>query len=249
MQGLTLTSLALSAIIMLLSIVVRGQTQYGRFTTTENWMITSGSALAVGGSFLLQKQVKPFTPQELTSFEQQALTGVAAWPSRRFDSQAAKASDALILVSALLPATAFIFEEGRKDFGRGAQMYGQVAFLNFAVTNTVKSLVRRPRPYAYNPNAPEHVRLSRDARMSFYSGHVSTVASFSFFAASVVHHYSDQRGVRTAAWAGAAILPALTGYLRMRAGKHFLSDVAVGYAAGAAIGFSVPLMHRNRGKN
>lgn len=221
------------------------QSTYGRFTPQENLIFTSGSALAVGGSFLLQRQVKPFTPADLPRFEANTLTGISAWPAGRYDVQAGHASDALVLFSALLPATALLFEEGRRDVGRGMHMYAQVAFLNYAVTNTVKSLVRRPRPYMYNPNAPEDLRLSRDARMSFFSGHVSTAASFSFFAASVVHRYSDRRSVRAAAWAGAALVPAVTGYFRMRAGKHFLSDLAVGYAAGAAIGLTIPLLHRS----
>jgi membrane-associated phospholipid phosphatase len=57
---------------------------------------------------------------------------------------------------------------------------------------------------------------------------------------------APERAVRAAAWAGAALLPAVTGYFRMRAGKHFLSDVAVGYVAGAAIGLSIPLLHRSQ---
>ncbi len=39
-------------------------------------------------------------------------------------------------------------------------------------------------------------------------------------------------------------LPALTGYLRIRAGKHYPSDVLAGYALGALIGYAVPALHR-----
>ena len=45
-------------------------------------------------------------------------------------------------------------------------------------------------------------------------------------------------------WATAAIVPAIQGYLRVRAGKHFVTDVVVGYLIGAAVGLLVPSLHR-----
>jgi membrane-associated phospholipid phosphatase len=35
-----------------------------------------------------------------------------------------------------------------------------------------------------------------------------------------------------------------TAILRVRAGKHFWTDVLVGYGVGASIGLAVPLMHK-----
>ena len=46
-------------------------------------------------------------------------------------------------------------------------------------------------------------------------------------------------------WAVAASIPAVTGYLRVRAGRHYVTDVATGYALGAAIGWLVPTIHKN----
>ncbi len=217
-----------------------------RFTNQQNWMMTSGSALVAGGSFLLQRSTPGLTEADLRRLETKSFTGIAAYPARRYDTRAARTSDWLVIAAAALPATALLFEEGRSEMGQGLHMYSQVLFVNYAVTNLTKSLVRRPRPYAYNPNVPDHIRMERDARFSFFSGHASTAASFSFFTASVIHRYSDNRAVRTAAWVGAAILPAVTGYFRMRAGKHFFSDVMVGYAAGALVGIGVPLLHRTQ---
>lgn len=217
-----------------------------RFTNQQNWMMTSGSALVAGGSFLLQRSTPVFTEADLRQMETRTFSGIAAYPAGRYDLRAARTSDWLVLAAAALPATALLFEEGRSEIGQGLHMYGQVLFVNYAVTNLTKTLVRRPRPYAYNPNVPDHIRMERDARFSFFSGHASTASSFSFFTAAVIHRYSDSRAVRTAAWIGAAVLPAITGYYRMRAGKHFFSDVLVGYAAGAVVGVSVPLLHRTQ---
>ena len=45
-------------------------------------------------------------------------------------------------------------------------------------------------------------------------------------------------------WAAAAAVPAATGILRQQAGKHFWTDVVVGYAWGAAVGLLVPELHK-----
>jgi membrane-associated phospholipid phosphatase len=45
-------------------------------------------------------------------------------------------------------------------------------------------------------------------------------------------------------WTGAITLPAIVGYLRVKAGRHYPSDVIVGYGVGALIGYLVPTLHK-----
>ncbi|MEZ4880043.1 MAG: phosphatase PAP2 family protein [Chitinophagales bacterium] len=49
-------------------------------------------------------------------------------------------------------------------------------------------------------------------------------------------------------WTGAAIIPAITGLCRYGAGKHFFTDVIVGYAIGSAIGIGIPQLHKIKQK-
>ncbi|MBT8218659.1 MAG: phosphatase PAP2 family protein, partial [Bacteroidia bacterium] len=44
-------------------------------------------------------------------------------------------------------------------------------------------------------------------------------------------------------WTTAIAVPALTGLLRTRAGKHFYTDVIVGFVVGAAVGYLIPEIH------
>ena len=39
-------------------------------------------------------------------------------------------------------------------------------------------------------------------------------------------------------------MPAVVGYLRVKAKKHFLIDVVVGYVTGAVIGFGIAELHK-----
>ncbi len=50
-------------------------------------------------------------------------------------------------------------------------------------------------------------------------------------------------------WVVAATVPTITGYLRYKAGYHFLSDNILGYVIGAGTGILIPKMHKNKALN
>jgi membrane-associated phospholipid phosphatase len=50
-------------------------------------------------------------------------------------------------------------------------------------------------------------------------------------------------------WGVAAAIPASVGYMRIKAGKHFLTDNLIGYGVGAAAGILIPELHKKANKN
>ena len=50
-------------------------------------------------------------------------------------------------------------------------------------------------------------------------------------------------------WSGAFLIPATTAYLRVKAGRHFPTDVIAGYATGAIVGYLIPHLHKKERKN
>lgn len=92
--------------------------------------------------------------------------------------------------------------------------------------------------------------MARDAplgnhdRTSFVSGHTSATAVGTFFAARVIADCYPESPWRHVAWVLAAALPAATGYYRVRAGRHSVSDVLGGLFVGAASGMAVPTLAR-----
>ena len=52
---------------------------------------------------------------------------------------------------------------------------------------------------------------------------------------------------RVPARAGAALAPATVGFLRVKGGKHFPTDVLTGLVVGAATGYLVPRLHKIKG--
>jgi membrane-associated phospholipid phosphatase len=131
----------------------------------------------------------------------------------------------------------------KSNAGTMTVMAAQTFLLSAGITNVVKNSVRRPRPFLYNPDAPLAPKLERDGRQSFFSGHTSTTAALCFFTAQTYAKVYPQARSKYVVWGAAIVLPALTGFYRIKAGKHFPSDVVVGYTVGALTGLAVPYWH------
>ncbi len=125
--------------------------------------------------------------------------------------------------------------------------------VNATLTHIVKHAVRRPRPYTYDSAWRDELQSSLDdgefvecdGQLSFYSGHTSAAGAWSFAVAHSLSSTSDWSWqLRTVPYLTAAGLTAWTGILRVRAHKHFPTDVIVGGMAGAAVGILVPELHR-----
>jgi membrane-associated phospholipid phosphatase len=132
------------------------------------------------------------------------------------------------------------------------QKAGQVIVLyleTMAITGTMYAItagsVQRSRPLVYSSSAPMSERMDKDAQRSFYAGHTAATAAATFFAAKVFQDFNPDSGAKPYVWTTAAVIPAAVGYLRLKSGRHFLSDNLIGYGLGAATGILVPQLHKN----
>ncbi len=161
---------------------------------------------------------------------------------------AGRIADVTLLTTMALPLPMLI--EGVDERSAAATMiYAQTHSVNFLLTAVAKFTVRRPRPYTYDSSSPaaDHdCGRDSDRCLSFFSGHAST--SFAAALSSVMLVSESARippGVRLGAWGVQLGLAGATAHLRVRAGKHFPSDVIVGSLVGSTIGVVVPLLHRD----
>ncbi len=127
-------------------------------------------------------------------------------------------------------------------------MYAEVFTFNYGLTEIGKNLAKRPRPYVYNTELPLDQRTNSTSRKSFFSGHTSQTAAACYFFAKVItdYHPTLDRAYKIGLWTFAASVPAINGYLRVKAGKHFPTDVITGYVIGAASGVIIPQLHRTK---
>lgn len=206
----------------------------------------AGISLGLHTSYLLMKRrLQPLTEAQILALRREDIWAFDRSPSYNWSRPAAHASDALMFTAIASPALLLLDRDIRQRSGwRVAVMGMQVFALNTGITNLTKILVKRTRPFVYNPDAPMSYKQREDARLAFFSGHTSTTASMSFFTAKVYHdHHRGSRAVPFV-WAGAAVLPAVTGFLRWRAGKHYITDIITGYAVGALVGILVPELYK-----
>jgi membrane-associated phospholipid phosphatase len=108
----------------------------------------------------------------------------------------------------------------------------------------VKYAVGRARPYVWMGNGDPYGD-PQDANLSFFSGHTT----FTFAVAVSAGTIFLMQKMPGAGWVlgGGLALAAFTGYLRMGAEQHYLTDVLVGAAVGSLVGWAVPfLFHRPR---
>ena len=157
-------------------------------------------------------------------------------------------SDVLLYTSFAIPTTLFLVKRARGEELKILTMFAEMALINTGFTNIVKVSTSRLRPNTYNPLVSEEIKLRATSNRSFFSGHTSNAASFSFFTASVLNDlYPDWKAGKYVTWGAAITIPAVVAYTRVGAGKHFPSDVIAGYLFGAAVGIVIPKLHKSKG--
>jgi len=208
----------------------------------DYWLV--GSALILNGTaFLIRENMDAPTMAQLERLNRGDINRFDRAATYNWSPQASDWSDRTEIASIFFPLVLLSRDEGRKDALKLLLMGAEAVAINQGLTDMSKSISKRYRPFAYNDDAPLDNRLSKNARLSFYSGHTSASATFCFFTASVFAKYYPESRMKPLVWAAAITLPAVTGWLRYEAGKHYLTDVIVAYGMGAMVGTLVPKLH------
>ena len=223
--------------------VIVGQSPYQFDVKREAALLGAGAAMHVS-SLVLTNNMQPLSERQIALYALDGVDGIDRRATTLFSDKARATSDITRNVGLVLPVTLLIPRATRSESGKIGllllETYGVVAGLTYLS----KSAFHRPRPFVYNPNVHISEKRKLNAQYSFFSGHTSLASGMSFFAAKVFSDYHPDSPLQPYVWATAATIPALTGYLRVRAGKHFPSDVITGYAVGALAGILIPQMHK-----
>jgi membrane-associated phospholipid phosphatase len=208
------------------------------------WPVLGAGVLTTGASVYLDRRVQPLTPEQITTLMRSPVTGFDSYALPYYSERAHQVSNISGLASVAMPFALLLDRNNRRHADKLMLITFEGALLNMGVMSLTKALTLRPRPFVYNPDVPMDIKLENGAQYSFFSGHVSTAATFSFMGAQMYSDLYPNSRYKKVVWVVAAALPMVTGYARMRAGKHFPTDVIVGYGVGAAIGIFVPRLHR-----
>jgi len=224
----------------LLPIAASGQTAHDLMLGRE--LAFAGAGLGTNGIGLLLRHGNAKRPAPVIDLNR--VPAIDRWSTRQWHPRAHRASNVLF-VGAITASFAggFVLQGTHRPFDPAA-ITAESFLITSGLTSIAKELVRRPRPYRFNPDVPASMHHPREDFVSFWSGHTANTAAVAFSIAALVQRSDASPGLKGAAWAGAVAAPIGMGYLRMRAGRHFLTDVLTGALVGTAVGLAVPYFHR-----
>ena len=161
-----------------------------------------------------------------------------------YSEKANNLSDIPLYSSFALPLALLLDQKMFKRAPQVLLLYTETMAITGSLYALTVGSVYRKRPLVYSPEAPMRRRTTKNANNSFFAGHVAATAGATFFSAKAFNDFNPDSRWRPVVWGVAAALPASVAYLRLQAGKHFLSDVLLGYGVGATVGIVVPHLHK-----
>ena len=189
---------------------------------------------------LTYEEVIRLDANDIWKFDRSATQQDASFRHRAHDI-----SDIFLNSSVVLPGILALDNHIRKDWLDLLVLYAESHFINTDIYILGASFTKRIRPFVYNPEVPMKEKLAPETQNSFYSGHVSSAATASFFMAKVYSDYHPEIGNKKyLLYTAALIPPSLVGYYRYKAMKHFPTDLITGLVAGATAGILIPHLHK-----
>ncbi|MGA8852675.1 MAG: phosphatase PAP2 family protein [Christiangramia sp.] len=205
--------------------------------------ITGSVGLNVLGVISIQNK-DALNETELSNLNKNDIWGINRGAAGNYSKEADELSYIPFYVSFATPLLFLLGEDERKKFGQISVMFIETMATTSALFSITAGNVQKSRPLVYNENLPLEDRLDSDAQRSFFAGHTAATAAATFFTAKVFQDYNPGSSAIPYVWAGAIAVPAYVGYLRTKAGKHFLTDNLIGFGVGAACGILVPEIHK-----
>ena len=140
-----------------------------------------------------------------------------------------------------LGALAAYQDDAIGNFGVDAMIIAEATAVSALFAEAIKLSVGRQRPKTHYGGI---VGKPSD-NTSFYSAHTNFVFALAVSSGTV----AEMRGYTLAPyiWGAGLAVAATTGYLRIAADEHYITDVLVGAIAGSAFGFGIPyFFHREK---
>ncbi|MCB9235769.1 MAG: phosphatase PAP2 family protein [Bacteroidia bacterium] len=220
--------------------------QVYQFRPAVDGTYLGGMAVGYGLLKWQMEKIPPLSQAGIAALDPATIPGIDRSATRYWSPGVARASDIVVGGAIAMPFVALAHKKVRSEWLTLGVMGAEAGLTTLGLAEMSKSLVKRPRPFVYNPAAPLSEKEKPGARFSWFSGHTSLTGCFSFFSAKVFGDMFPDSRAKPWVWAGAAALPAGVAFLRYRAGKHFPTDVVTGYAVGAFTGWIIPHLHKKK---
>lgn len=249
MQTIQRVSILLTLMLISSSLLAQKESPYQTSLKHDGPALIAGLGLSYLGLTLV-KNKSELTPAEVMNKSKDDVFLIDRFSAGYYSEQADKDSYIPFYGSfAVAPIVALIDKNQRSHYGQVSVMFIETMSAAAASFTIAAGLVKRSRPLVYNTTLPVEDRQDKDEQRSFFAGHTTATAAATFFAAKVFSDFNPDSKLKPYVWVAAAAVPALVGYQRLKAGKHFLSDNLLGYGVGAACGILIPQLHKKSNRS
>ena len=155
--------------------------------------------------------------------------------------KAGQLADAGLYGGPTLPLLLSLHPRTRPHYPLIVLLWLETMLLTFGASSLLKNTVSRPRPYVYHGDWELDRALTRKDRAAFLSGHAANATAGAVLFAELLRSYAPRL-----AWygrLGAAGVALGTGYLRVKAGKHWPTDAAAGVLLGGGAAGAIVKLH------
>jgi hypothetical protein len=198
-------------------------------------VIIGGIGLTALGVYLIQNK-KAITPGDLINKTKNKVPFFDRGNVGFYSKRANDASYIPFETGFAMPIVFMLVNKNeRQKIGQIFALYTETMAITGAMFTISAGAINRSRPLVYGTSAPTSLRLAGKSQRAFYAGHMAATAASTFFAARVFQDFNPDSKAKPYIWTVAAIVPAITGYLRYKAGMHFLSDNLLGYILGQVL--------------
>ncbi|TDN82152.1 PAP2 superfamily protein [Salegentibacter sp. 24] len=220
--------------------------------TTKAWedaaYITGAIGLNILGFTFIQNK-EALTEAEVAELDKNDIAGINRWAAGNYSEKADAASYIPFYAALGMPLAFLPSQAERNNFGQISVLFVETMATTGVFYTMSAGLVDKSRPLVYNKELPISERTEAGAQRSFIAGHTAVAAAGSFFAAKIFNDFHPNSKAVPYVWGGAAGFSVLMGYLRTKAGKHFLTDNIAGMLVGAASGILIPELHKKGNEN
>lgn len=223
-----------------------GQSPYVTRFKVDAPIIAAGIGLNLLGYSLIMDK-KDLTPEQLASKKIENIPffdrSNAGWYSEKWDKISYypfQASFAIPVVVALLN------KNERNNLGQVTTLYLETMAIVGGIYTMSAGVFDRPRPFVYGTEASYADRISGNNQRSFMAGHTASTTAALIFTAKVFSDMNPDSKLKPYIWTTAIATSAFMGYMRYRAGMHFISDNVAGFLTGFAVGYFVPHLHKSK---
>ncbi len=214
------------------------------YKTVVPIIVLGDAAVAYSFSVIYSKENTP--EADILKLDKNNVPKFDRWATKYHDENLDKVSYYPFYAVMPLPAILFIDKKMRKNAGTIGLLYLEAFAFTGIVYGGSVYFVDRYRPDVYNTTLPMDYRSNGNFRNSFFAGHVAVVATSTFFMAKVYDDYHPGSSWKWVAYGGAAAATLGMGYMRLKAGKHFPTDILLGALVGTTSGILTPALHKNK---